>query len=136
MHAAAKVRDTKAKLRAKKSKADRPSILTPTVIETMRPTAEVRGTKAMRRAEESTDDKPNSLASTVIETRHATARRDGGGKRYEGDAEGGGSKDVEPSTLTPTMTETPHAPARQETPKQCQGRRSSKMTSQALSRRR
>ena len=41
MHAAAKVRDTKAKLRAKKLKGDEPSALTPTVIETMDATVEV-----------------------------------------------------------------------------------------------
>ena len=59
-HATAEVRDTKAKLRAKKRKDDGPSILTPTVIETMCATAEVG------------------------------AVRDGRGKRHQGDADGGG----------------------------------------------
>ena len=53
-HATAKVRDTKAMRRAKKSKNDEPSALTPTVVETMHATVEVGGTKVIPRATEST----------------------------------------------------------------------------------
>ena len=52
MHTTCEVRGTEAMPRAKKSKDDEPSTLTPMTTETMRATTEVRGTKVIPRVTE------------------------------------------------------------------------------------